>query len=158
LSHDRRVTEFLSEISSRGFENLMNNPAIIRGALDSAQAVGLPVTPLTDGPGGYRTAGRQGSGLWLYYSCKVCFDQVWPEGQPLNALRCTSALKKTSKAVAADHLPLRQMIAQIYPLAAAIKPSCPERDIVPLKCRGCARLGRKQLAGRWSPEWGRTAR
>jgi hypothetical protein len=158
LSHGRRVPEFLPETSIRGFENFYEQPAIIRDALDLAQAVGLPVTPLTNGPGGYRTAGRQGSGVWLYYSCKVCFDQVWPVGQPLNALRCTSALKKTSKAVAADHLLLRQMIASIYPLAAAIKPSRPGRDIVPLKCRGCARPGRKQLAGRWSPKWGHTAR
>ena len=102
----------------------MNNPANSGYACDMARAVSWPVTPLTDGPGGYRTAARQRPGLWLHSSCKACFDQVWLDYQLKKASRYTPALKKTFKVVdaAADHLPLRYMIAQIYPLAAAIKP------------------------------------
>jgi hypothetical protein len=101
----------------------MHNPAISGYARDRARAVSLPVTPLTDGPGGYRTAGRQRPGLWLHYNCKACFDQVWL-GLLKKASRHTPTSKKTFKVdvAAADHLPLRYMIAQIYPLSAAIKP------------------------------------
>ena len=103
----------------------MNNTAIPEYFCDTAQATNFPVTPSADRlTGEYRAADRQRFGSWLNYSCKICFDQVWLDCQQKKASRYTPALKNTYKVVdaAADHLPLRYMIAFIYHQAAPIKP------------------------------------
>lgn len=72
----------------------------------------------------YLSAVRLRFGQWIKDTCRACFDQAWLDYQQEIALRHTPAKKnQTDKvAAAADHVPLRYMVAFIYPITATIKP------------------------------------
>jgi hypothetical protein len=72
----------------------------------------------------YLSAVRLRFGQWIKDTCRACFDQAWLDYQQEIALRHTPAKKnRTDKvAAAADHVPLRYMIAFIFPISATIKP------------------------------------
>jgi Protoglobin len=101
----------------------MKNSAFSEYAAGPPQAADVPVRK----PGQQVAAGypaiRWHFGPGLHNSCKACLDQAWPDYQRTFALRHTPAEKETFKVVAAaDHLPLRYMIAYISHIAASIKP------------------------------------
>jgi hypothetical protein len=80
-------------------------------------------------PGGqldsaYLSTVRLGFGQWIKDTCKACYDQAWLDYQQKIALRHTPAKKnKTAKVSSAScHIPLRYLIACIYPITATIKP------------------------------------
>jgi len=72
----------------------------------------------------YLGAVRLRFGKWIKDTCKACYDQAWLDYQQEIALRHTPAKKnKTDKvSSASDHIPLRYLIAFIYPITATIKP------------------------------------
>ncbi len=72
----------------------------------------------------YLAAVRLRFGQWIKDTCKACYDQAWLDYQQEIALRHTPAKKTQTDQVAcaADHVPLRYMIAFIFPITATIKP------------------------------------
>ncbi len=60
--------------------------------------------------------------LWILDTCRRPYDQEWLDYQQEIALRHTRAKKnQTDGAQAPEHIPLRYMIAFIYPITATIK-------------------------------------
>jgi hypothetical protein len=60
---------------------------------------------------------------WILDTCRWPYDQQWLDYQQEIALRHTHAKKnQTDGAWAPEHIPLRYMIAFIYPITATIKP------------------------------------
>ena len=60
--------------------------------------------------------------LWILDTCRRPYDQEWLDYQQEIALRHTRAKKnQTDGARAPEHIPLRYMVAFIYPITATIK-------------------------------------
>ena len=72
----------------------------------------------------YLAAVRARFGQWIRDTCAARYDETWLNYQQEIALRHTRAKKnRTDQAdSAADHIPLRYLIAFIYPITATIKP------------------------------------
>lgn len=72
----------------------------------------------------YLAAVRTRFGQWIRDTCSARYDSAWLDYQQEIALRHTRAKKNQTDKVdsAADHIPLRYMIAFIYPITATIKP------------------------------------
>ncbi len=72
----------------------------------------------------YLAAVRVRFGQWIRDTCAARYDEAWLNYQQEIALRHTRAKKnRTDNAdAAADHIPLRYLIAFIYPITATIKP------------------------------------
>jgi hypothetical protein len=59
---------------------------------------------------------------WIFDTCRRSYDQAWLDYQQEIALRHTRAKKnETDGARAPEHIPLRYMVAFIYPITATIK-------------------------------------
>jgi Protoglobin len=59
---------------------------------------------------------------WIFDTCQRPYDQEWLDYQQEIALRHTRAKKnQTDEARAPEHIPLRYMVAFIYPITATIK-------------------------------------
>ncbi|NWF84243.1 MAG: protogloblin ApPgb [Bryobacteraceae bacterium] len=73
---------------------------------------------------GYLAAVRLRFGQWIRDTCRARFDQDWLNYQHEIALRHTSAKKNRTDGVDAKttHVPLRYIVALIYPIVATIKP------------------------------------
>ncbi len=61
---------------------------------------------------------------WIFDTCRRSYDQEWLDYQQEIALRHTRARKNQTDGAyeAPEHIPLRYMIAFIYPITATIKP------------------------------------
>jgi hypothetical protein len=72
----------------------------------------------------YLAAVRARFGQWIRDTCAARYDRSWLDYQQEIALRHTRAKKNRTDRVEsiADHIPLRYMIAFIYPITATIKP------------------------------------
>lgn len=72
----------------------------------------------------YLAAVRARFGQWIRDTCAASYDGAWLDYQQEIALRHTRAKKNQTDGVssAADHIPLRYLIAFIYPITATIKP------------------------------------
>ena len=72
----------------------------------------------------YLAAVRARFGQWIRDTCAARYDRAWLDYQQEIALRHTRAKKNRTDKVdsAADHIPLRYLIAFIYPITATIKP------------------------------------
>lgn len=72
----------------------------------------------------YLAAVRLRFGQWIRDTCRATFDQAWLDYQEEMALRHTRAKKNRTDGVrsAADHIPLRYVIAFLYPLTATLRP------------------------------------
>jgi Protoglobin len=67
---------------------------------------------------------RERFGRWILDTCKRPYDQEWLDYHHEIALRHTSAKKNQTDGAysAPDHIPLRYIIAFIYPITATIRP------------------------------------
>lgn len=90
------------------------HPHLLEHFLDSA---GTPIAS-------YLQAVRLRFGQWIRDTCRAEYDQRWLDYQHEIARRHTSAAKnRTDNAPARTaHIPLRYLIAFIYPLTATIRP------------------------------------
>ena len=72
----------------------------------------------------YLAAVRMRFGQWIRDTCAARYDRAWLDYQQEIALRHTRAKKNQTDKVnsAADHIPLRYLIAFIYPITATVKP------------------------------------
>lgn len=72
----------------------------------------------------YLEAVRQRFGQWIRDTCQADYDEAWLDYQQEIALRHTRAKKNETDDVrsTANHIPLRYMIAFIYPITATMKP------------------------------------
>jgi hypothetical protein len=72
----------------------------------------------------YLAAVRKRFGQWIRDTCRAEYDQDWLNYQQEIGLRHTSARKNRTDGVVskANHIPLRYMIAFIYPITATMKP------------------------------------
>lgn len=72
----------------------------------------------------YLAAVRPRFGQWIRDTCRADYDEKWLNYQQEIALRHTRAKKNRTDNVdsAANHIPLRYLIAFIYPITATIKP------------------------------------
>lgn len=72
----------------------------------------------------YLAAVRVRFGQWIRDTCAARYDRTWLDYQQEIALRHTRAKKNQTDIVdsAADHIPLRYLIAFTYPITATIKP------------------------------------
>ncbi|MEW5976706.1 MAG: protoglobin domain-containing protein [Acidobacteriota bacterium] len=72
----------------------------------------------------YLKAVRLRFGQWIRDTCSANYDQKWLDYQQEIALRHTSARKNQTDGVqsASNHIPLRYMVAFIYPITATIRP------------------------------------
>jgi hypothetical protein len=72
----------------------------------------------------YLAAVRARFGQWIRDTCAARYDGTWLDYQQEIALRHTHAKKNRTDNVdsAAGHIPLRYLIAFIYPITATIKP------------------------------------
>lgn len=62
-------------------------------------------------------------GQWILDTCRRPYDQTWLDYQHEIGLRHTTSGKNTTDHVrAASHVPLRHVIALIYPITATIRP------------------------------------
>lgn len=77
----------------------------------------------------YLAAVRVRFGQWIRDTCAARYDRAWLDYQQEIALRHTRAKKNQTDGVnsAADHIPLRYLIAFIYPITATIKPFLAEK-------------------------------
>jgi Protoglobin len=72
--------------------------------------------------GDYLARVRERFKLWILETCRRPYDQEWLDYQQEIALRHTRAKKnQTDGARAPEHIPLRYMVAFIYPITATIK-------------------------------------
>jgi len=72
--------------------------------------------------GDYLARVRERFKLWILDTCRRPYDQEWLDYQQEIALRHTRAKKnQTDGARAPEHIPLRYMVAFIYPITATIK-------------------------------------
>ena len=71
----------------------------------------------------YLAAVRARFGQWIRDTCAARYDRVWLDYQQEIALRHTRAKKNRTDKVdsASDHIPLRYLIAFIYPITVTIK-------------------------------------
>ena len=73
--------------------------------------------------GSYLTAVRERFGQWIRDTCEREYDQAWLDYQHEVALRHHSAKKNQTDGVnAAPIVPLRYMVAFVYPITATIRP------------------------------------
>lgn len=73
--------------------------------------------------GGYLAAVRKRFGQWILDTCQRPWDQTWLDYQEEIALRHHRLKKNRTDGVAAvDHIPMRYLIAFIYPITATIRP------------------------------------
>jgi hypothetical protein len=72
----------------------------------------------------YLAAVRRRFGQWIRDTCAARYDEAWLNYQQEIALRHTRAKKNRTDNVnsTADHIPLRYLVAFIYPITATIKP------------------------------------
>jgi hypothetical protein len=72
----------------------------------------------------YLAAVRMRFGQWIRDTCAARYDRAWLDYQQEIALRHTRAKKNQTDKVnsAADQIPLRYLIAFIYPITATVKP------------------------------------
>jgi hypothetical protein len=72
----------------------------------------------------YLAAVRARFGQWIRDTCAARYDRAWLDYQQEIALRHTRAKKNRTDGAssAAAHIPLRYMIAFVYPITATIKP------------------------------------
>ena len=72
----------------------------------------------------YLAAVRMRFGQWIRDTCAARYDRAWLDYQQEIALRHTCAKKNQTDKVnsAADYIPLRYLIAFIYPITATVKP------------------------------------
>jgi hypothetical protein len=72
----------------------------------------------------YLDAVRTRFGQWIRDTCAANYDREWLDHQQEIALRHTRAKKNKTDNVrsAADHIPLRYLIAFIFPITATMKP------------------------------------
>jgi hypothetical protein len=72
--------------------------------------------------GDYLARVRERFKLWILDTCRRPYDQEWLDYQQEIALRHTRAKKnQTDGARAPEHIPLRYMVAFVYPITATIK-------------------------------------
>jgi hypothetical protein len=72
--------------------------------------------------GDYLARVRERFKLWILDTCRRPYDQEWLDYQQEIALRHTRAKKnQTEGARAPEHIPLRYMVAFVYPITATIK-------------------------------------
>ena len=72
--------------------------------------------------GDYLARVRERFKLWILDTCRRPYDQEWLDYQQEIALRHTRAKKnQTDGARAPEHIPLRYMVAFIYPITATIE-------------------------------------
>ncbi len=72
--------------------------------------------------GGYLARVRERFKIWILDTCRRPYDQEWLDYQQEVALRHTRAKKnQTDGARAPEHIPLRYMVAFIYPITATLK-------------------------------------
>jgi protoglobin len=72
--------------------------------------------------GDYLARVRERFKRWILDTCRRSYDQEWLDYQQEIALRHTRAKKnQTDGARAPEHIPLRYMVAFIYPITATIK-------------------------------------
>lgn len=81
----------------------------------------------------YLGAVRRRFGQWIRDTCRATYDQRWLDYQQEIALRHTAAKKNRTDGVrgATSQVPLRYMIALIYPITATIKPFLAKRGHPP---------------------------
>ncbi|WP_084958435.1 protoglobin domain-containing protein [Thermoactinospora rubra] len=85
----------------------------------------LAVFATADGKpdGHYLDRVRARFGQWILDTCRRPYDQAWLDYQHEIGLRHTTAKKNgTDQADAAPYVPLRHVIALIYPITATIRP------------------------------------
>jgi hypothetical protein len=81
-----------------------------------ADAQGQPIA-------GYLAAVRKRFGQWILDTCQKPWDQQWLDYQEEIALRHHRLKKNRTDGVeAAAHIPMRYLIAFIYPITATIRP------------------------------------
>lgn len=72
---------------------------------------------------GYLSAVRPRFGQWILDTCRRPYDAAWLAYQEEIALRHTPAKKNQTDGVAStSHVPLRHLVALIYPITATIRP------------------------------------
>ena len=78
----------------------------------------------------YLAAVRARFGQWIRDTCAARYDQAWLDYQQEIALRHTRAKKNRTDNVdsAASHIPLRYLIAFVYPITATIKPFLAKKE------------------------------
>jgi hypothetical protein len=83
--------------------------------------------------GEYLQAVRERFGQWIRDTCRAQYDQKWLDYQHEIALRHTSTKKNRTDKVDArtSHIPLRYMIAFVYPITATMKPFLGKRGHSP---------------------------
>ena len=81
----------------------------------------------------YLAAVRRRFGQWIRDLCRAEYDRDWLNYQQEIALRHTRQKKNQTDGVqaAADHIPLRYMIAFIYPITATIRPFLAKKGHTP---------------------------
>jgi hypothetical protein len=78
--------------------------------------------PAGEPDGDYLARVRERFKRWILDTCRRPYDQEWLDYQQEIALRHTRAKKnQTDGARAPEHIPLRYMVAFIYPITATIK-------------------------------------
>lgn len=101
----------------------MKNQAFSAYSRDTAETASLPIRISGNRfCGGYDAAIRHPGGNRPKNNCRACLDRAWLDYQRETASRHKPAIKTNKVVAAADHLPLRYMIAKIYQIAAPIKP------------------------------------
>jgi hypothetical protein len=71
----------------------------------------------------YLTAVRRRFGRWILDTARAEFDQAWLDYQHEIGLRHhRSGKNRTDGAIAADHIPLRYVLALLVPITATLKP------------------------------------
>jgi hypothetical protein len=71
----------------------------------------------------YLTAVRGRFGQWIRDTCERPHDQDWLNYQHEIALRHTPAKKNQTDGVqSADHVPMRYLVALVYPISATVRP------------------------------------
>jgi hypothetical protein len=81
----------------------------------------------------YLAAVRARFGQWIRDACAANYDRAWLDYQQEIALRHTRQKKNQTDRVssATDHIPLRYMIAFVYPITATIKPFLAKKGHAP---------------------------
>ena len=80
----------------------------------------------------YLAAVRRRFGRWILDTARATFDQAWLDYQHEIGLRHTRAKKnQTDGADAADHIPLRYVLALLVPITTTLKPFLAEGGAAP---------------------------
>ena len=90
---------------------------------------------------------RERFSQWILDNCRRRYDQVWLDYHHEIALRHTSAKKNETDGAydTPDHIPLRYIIAFVYPITATIKPFLAKGVTTLKRSTRCTTLG----SSRW---------